>query len=75
MEVYMTYNIKSPEHLGIVIRTARKAKNLSQKDLAKLVGTPYSRISAIETGKLEEPGFYSVIKLLRLLDVELECKL
>jgi transcriptional regulator with XRE-family HTH domain len=71
----MIYKIKSTEHLGIVIRTARKAKNLSQKDLAKLAGTPHSRISALETGKLKEPGFFSIIKLLRLLDVELECEL
>jgi transcriptional regulator with XRE-family HTH domain len=71
----MIYKIKSPEHLGIVIRTARKAKGLSQKELATLAGTPYSRISEIETGKLEEPGVYGIIKLLRLLDVELECEL
>ena len=44
------------------IRELRKAKGLTQKQLAKLIDVTESQISQIETGK-RNPGFETLLKL------------
>ena len=59
---------RSAKQLGAHIRNARTARNLSQQDLAKLVGTGQKTISRIENGhdgaKLET--VFSIISALGL---------
>jgi len=41
------------QHTGAVIQTARKAQNLSLRDLARLSEVDYSMISRIERGLVD----------------------
>lgn len=51
------------------LKLARVEKNLSQEELAKLVGVSRQTINSIETGK-----FYPTAKLALLLCIELDKK-
>jgi transcriptional regulator with XRE-family HTH domain len=52
------------------LKSARKAKHLSQQDVGKKLGLPQSHISTIESGKVE-PVLKTVITMARVLDLEL----
>lgn len=53
--------------LNVRVREKRKAKGLTQKQLAELVDVSESQISQIETGK-RKPGFETLLKLGEALD-------
>jgi transcriptional regulator with XRE-family HTH domain len=57
------------DHVGHVIRQAREERELTQTQLAALVGTGPSAISEIEHGK-RNPNAATLMKLARALDVE-----
>ena len=56
------------EAMGSRIRQIRKTRNLTQKDLALLVGVSDRHISAVENGR-ENPGIDMFIRLCEVLDV------
>lgn len=66
----MKYLVRTSKNLGHAIRQARKAKNLTQKELASMSGVWQETISKIENGsggaKLE-----TVFDLIAALDLEI----
>ena len=66
----MDFPLAIPEQMSQQLRSLRKAKNLSQVQLAQMMGVAQSRIAAIERDatKLTLQQLY---KLLLLLDAEL----
>lgn len=56
--------------IAAILRVARDAKALSQRELSKLSGVPQSHISKIETGEVDL-RLSSLIELARVLDLEL----
>jgi predicted transcriptional regulator len=56
------------------IITARQEKNLTQKDLAKLVGTQQSNISRLESGNYN-PTLEFLNKIARAIGKELEIRI
>jgi predicted transcriptional regulator len=56
------------------IITARQEKNLTQKDLAKLVGTRQSNISRLESGNYN-PTLEFLNKIARAIGKELEIRI
>ena len=57
--------------LRMQLANARKSKNLSQKELAKLSGLSESCISNIESGESSSPTLRSLVKYATALDIEL----
>jgi transcriptional regulator with XRE-family HTH domain len=58
---------------GQTIRSLRKARNLSQRDLAGKVRVNFSYISKIETGRLDFADYPSeelILKLARILEAD-----
>ena len=53
------------------IRAARKAKNISQSDLADLLDVRQDYISRIENGQLA-PSVYTALRLAEILDETVE---
>lgn len=62
--------VTSSGRLGQAIRTARRAREMTQADLSAATGVARSRISSIESG-LANPGIVTVMRLLRALDCSL----
>lgn len=61
------------EQLGQLIKAVRKNKELSQKDLSKLVHgneNHHAAISRIESGKLKEVQFCTVNNILKALGID-----
>ena len=63
----MAYTI---EDISKALKTARKNKGISQRDLAKLVDVPQSHISKIENGAVDL-RLSSLVEIARALDLEL----
>lgn len=61
----------SDKLLRMTLTNARKAKHISQKELAKLSGLSESCISNIESGESSSPTLRSLIKYTTALDIEL----
>jgi transcriptional regulator with XRE-family HTH domain len=55
---------------GKKIREYRKAKGLTQRELAKLVGIDFTYLSKIETGDMLPPGDEVIARLAQQLDVK-----
>ena len=53
---------------------ARKERNLTQKDLAELIGTRQSNISRLESGNYN-PSLDLLIKIAQAMDKKLEIKI
>lgn len=60
----------SIEHIGPMLKKARKENGLSQKDISLKSGVPQSHISKIESG-LVDLQTSSLIALARILELEL----
>ena len=58
--------------LGEYIATARECKGWSQRHLEKVSGVSNPLISQIETGKVKDPGFATVVMLVDALGISLE---
>lgn len=54
------------------IKELRKEKGLPQLELAKLSGVCKSNISAIETGTIKKPSFIDILKISKVLEVDIK---
>ena len=66
----MTRSVRSARQLGALIREERKRKQMSQQELANLVGTGQKTISSIENGN-EGATLETVFRLLAVLKLEI----
>ena len=57
--------------LGQSLRELRTFAGISQREFAENLGTTQQRVSEWEMGKCE-PSLYSVVKILRVLDITFE---
>lgn len=58
--------------LGELIAIARECKGWTLRDLEKVGGVSNALISQIETGKVKDPGFYTVVRLCDALGLSVE---
>jgi transcriptional regulator with XRE-family HTH domain len=58
--------------LGEVIKNAREAVRVSQRDLARLADMPTGQISKIETGISPNPSFLTVARIAESLKISLD---
>ena len=59
-------------NLGEQIRYYRKdVLKITQAELAKRADIPFISLSMIERGKIKQPAFQTVLKIIRWLDVDL----
>jgi transcriptional regulator with XRE-family HTH domain len=58
-------------HIGKHFADKRRVKGLSLADVMRETGISRSHLSKIETGKVQDPGFYSVVQIARVLDIEI----
>lgn len=58
-------------NVGRMISVARKNRGLSQRALALAAGVSNPLVSQIETGKVREPGFATVVRLCYALDIDI----
>jgi HTH-type transcriptional regulator / antitoxin HipB len=63
--------MKTLRDFGAVIRDARKAKGLTQTDLAKKLGIRQDWISNIEGGRIGNPSLGTVLQVCAVLDIEI----
>ena len=66
----MTPSVRTARQLGDIIREERKRRNLTQQELANLVGTGQKTISAIENGN-EGATLEIAFRLLAVLQLEI----
>lgn len=66
----MTNPIRTPQQLGVAVRSRRRSLNLTQGDLAKQVRSYQKTVSKIEAG---EPGvrLQTIFDILRALEMEI----
>lgn len=60
--------------IGRNIRSARKARRLSQAELASAVGMSRTTIGQIENGTVQDIGVRKLIRILELLELELRVR-
>lgn len=58
--------------LGELIGVARECKGWTLRDLEKASGVSNPLISQIETGKVKDPGFATVVRLVDALGITLD---
>jgi transcriptional regulator with XRE-family HTH domain len=56
--------------LAAFLRERREQKGLSQEQLAFRAGVAVSTVRKIETSTVIEPGYFTVLSLLRVLDAD-----
>jgi HTH-type transcriptional regulator/antitoxin HipB len=66
----MEYPIKTPHHLGAVLKGFRRDRKLTQAILGAKVGLPQNAVSEIETSP-DRSSLARVFKLLAALDLDL----
>lgn len=59
------------QNLEDLIKNSRLKKNLSQRALAKLMEVDNSYIAKLETGKINKPSESIIIKLAKVLDLDI----
>lgn len=57
---------------GDTLKTIRRAKGISQRELASKAGVDFSYISKVENDRLAPPSAETIIKLSQILDVPSE---
>ena len=62
--------LKTLKDFGAAIREARKAKGMTQAALAVRLGTTQDWISQLETGRLDNPGLGTVLRLAAVIDLD-----
>ncbi|MDB2592120.1 helix-turn-helix domain-containing protein [Gammaproteobacteria bacterium] len=58
------------QNIAHIIRSARKAKGMTQRELGQKVGIPQSHVSQIESGHIDI-RLSSLQEIIKLLDLEL----
>lgn len=56
--------------LGGAVREARRALGLTQAELAARAGVSRLRVSQLETGRVREVGYRSLLRLLRAVQLD-----
>jgi len=64
--------IASTIQLGEMLALAREVNGLTLRDLEAKTGVSNALISQIETGKIKDPGFSTVVRLARGLNISVE---
>ncbi|MDF7664421.1 helix-turn-helix transcriptional regulator [Bifidobacterium sp. ESL0763] len=64
-----TTQIRSIPQLSVNLRDARKAKGLTQSQLAQRTRIPRSWLSRMENGKIEDPSTQKILALFRELGI------
>jgi len=59
------------EALGLALRNARKAANLTQALLARRAGVSQSRLDALENGRVADVGLVFALKVAHALGLDL----
>lgn len=59
------------QSIGDNVRTARKAKRLTQSGLGALAGVSRAQIERLENGRAADMGFNLVLRLVRTLGLDL----
>ena len=67
---YRPMILKTLKDFGAAIREARKAKGMTQAALAVRLGTTQDWISQLETGRLDNPGLGTVLRLAAVIDLD-----
>ena len=63
--------LKTIGDIGLSVRRIRKAKRMTQRQLAQRVGTHQEWISNLETGRIENPGLGTILRAFQVLGVQL----
>jgi transcriptional regulator with XRE-family HTH domain len=58
--------------LGELLAIARECKGWSQRELERKTGVSNALICQIETGKIKDPGFSTVVRLVEALGINME---
>lgn len=61
----MDYTLNFPQHLGLHLKSLRKAKGMSQAELASLLQVTQSRVATIE----KDPSAVSVRQMMAILEL------
>jgi transcriptional regulator with XRE-family HTH domain len=59
-------------NIGENIQKIRKSQNLTQDELARKAGIPYTTIAKIESGMVKNPTIMTLVKLAKALKVSLD---
>jgi HTH-type transcriptional regulator/antitoxin HipB len=71
MEIPMNQIVRLPSQLGALIQTARLRRNMTQQQLASLIGKQQKTISAIENGS-EGTKLDTLLRVIAILDLDLQ---
>lgn len=63
--------VRQPRQLGAIIQSERLRRNMTQKELASLVGTQQKTISAIENGS-EGTKLETLLSVIAKLDLDIQ---
>ena len=63
---------KQVNYLGSKIQKLRKAKDLSQDELARKADIPYTTLTKIEIGIIKKPSVFAVAEIAQALDISLD---
>lgn len=64
-------NVELKNHIAAVIRAARKARNMTQEEVAERIGRTPESLSNLERGQAA-PSIETVISLCDVLDIKIE---
>ncbi len=67
----MNQIVRLPSQLGALIQTARLRRNMTQQQLASLIGKQQKTISAIENGS-EGTKLDTLLRVIAILDLDLQ---
>jgi HTH-type transcriptional regulator/antitoxin HipB len=71
MEIPMNQIVRLPSQLGALIQSARLRRNMTQQQLASLIGKQQKTISAIENGS-EGTKLDTLLSVIAMLDLDLQ---
>jgi HTH-type transcriptional regulator/antitoxin HipB len=71
MEIPMNQIVRLPSQLGALIQSARLRRNMTQQQLASLIGKQQKTISAIENGS-EGTKLDTLLRVIAILDLDLQ---
>ena len=68
---HICVNMLTLNTLAAEIKAGRAAKGLSQSDLGRQANVSRAQIDRIENGRVSDVGFQTLIRILRVLDLDL----
>ncbi|WP_164935494.1 helix-turn-helix domain-containing protein [Bradyrhizobium guangzhouense] len=64
--------LKTIKDFGLALREARRAKQLTQSQLAEKLGTNQEWVSHLENGRIENPSLGTILRAFAILGVNLD---